>query len=410
MNFKKNILLICYTFPPYPGIGGRRWAKFAKYLAKIGYTVHVICAENPFPNESFYMEDIKSENIIVHPLRRNFPKVLIFGVKNILDKLLYRFALAFLKFKVKGNYYDRAVLWRRQLLKSSVSLIKEHNINEVIVTGAPFSLLYHCLDLKEKFPRIKLYGDFRDPWTTGNRFGIKIISKIRYEFEVRMEKLVVENFQNIFFPVKPMVEVMKSLYSDFSDKFILLQHAFDVEDAPTSPTIIKNKNEKKINLIFYGTLYSESAKEIELIVSFLKQNKQITLQIYTETFSFLNIFEANGLLGNQVFYKKSIAPKLLFEKIKESDYVVFAHPYDPAGDGISTKFYEIINLRVPILFFGHDEYIKQFLTENRIGIFMEHDEKMEFNKMILEFKYNTNFEVNSFSFEYITNTVLITLL
>ena len=36
------LLLICLEFPPVRGIGGRRWAKFAKELARRGHPVHVI--------------------------------------------------------------------------------------------------------------------------------------------------------------------------------------------------------------------------------------------------------------------------------------------------------------------------------------------------------------------------------
>ena len=51
---KQHILLISYTFPPHPGIGGRRWAKFSKYLSKLNYIVHVIHVANPFDEDSLW--------------------------------------------------------------------------------------------------------------------------------------------------------------------------------------------------------------------------------------------------------------------------------------------------------------------------------------------------------------------
>ena len=42
MNNLKHVLLISYSYPPYPGIGGRRWAKFSKYLSRLGFVIHVI--------------------------------------------------------------------------------------------------------------------------------------------------------------------------------------------------------------------------------------------------------------------------------------------------------------------------------------------------------------------------------
>ena len=38
----KKILLICWDFPPNNGIGGRRWAKLIKYLAKSDVECHVM--------------------------------------------------------------------------------------------------------------------------------------------------------------------------------------------------------------------------------------------------------------------------------------------------------------------------------------------------------------------------------
>ena len=36
------LLVIAYKFPPYAGVGGFRWAKLSKYLARLGHEVHVV--------------------------------------------------------------------------------------------------------------------------------------------------------------------------------------------------------------------------------------------------------------------------------------------------------------------------------------------------------------------------------
>jgi hypothetical protein len=52
LNSEKTILIICYGFPPFPGIGGRRWAKFSKYLSSYGFNINVIASKNPFKTEN----------------------------------------------------------------------------------------------------------------------------------------------------------------------------------------------------------------------------------------------------------------------------------------------------------------------------------------------------------------------
>lgn len=146
----KHILLVSYVFPPYPGIGGRRWAKFAKYLAAKGFVIHVICAKSPFEEQSLFNEDIKNVNIRVYPMKANYPYALKKNTESLIDKINYRLSLILMKLTIKGNYYDRAAFWKKQILKESTRLIKEFNINNVIVSGAPFSLLYYLIELKKK--------------------------------------------------------------------------------------------------------------------------------------------------------------------------------------------------------------------------------------------------------------------
>ncbi|MBL7882701.1 MAG: hypothetical protein JNL69_01425, partial [Bacteroidia bacterium] len=162
----KHILLISYVFPPYPGIGGRRWAKFAKYLAKNGYTVHVICAKNPFKEVSLFMDDVaNNSNIKIYPISGMYPKVLQKQSSfSIFDKLMYRFWKFFLQIIVKGSIYDKAIFWKKKMLKISTEVILENKIENIIVTGAPFRSVFYAADFKRRFAKINLIIDYRDPW------------------------------------------------------------------------------------------------------------------------------------------------------------------------------------------------------------------------------------------------------
>ena len=70
---KKKILLICYSFPPFPGIGGRRWAKFVKNLIKEDCELFVIGAEHRMGKPSNWINDVSgSDKIHYHPIRTKF--------------------------------------------------------------------------------------------------------------------------------------------------------------------------------------------------------------------------------------------------------------------------------------------------------------------------------------------------
>ena len=52
-----TVLIVSFYFPPYGGVGARRWAKFSKYLSKAGVKTHVLAAN--FDGNSPWTKDIK---------------------------------------------------------------------------------------------------------------------------------------------------------------------------------------------------------------------------------------------------------------------------------------------------------------------------------------------------------------
>ena len=245
---KKHILIINYYFPPYPGIGGRRWSKFAKYLARKGYIVHVVCASNPFPQEqSLYYDEVKSSGIVIHSLPANYPRILLGTPMTFLEKIKYRFFDMTLKIFSKGTPYDRAIFWKKNMLSKCRQIIEELNIKTVIVSGPPFRVNYYSVELKSIFPDIKLINDFRDPWTLGHIFGMNNLSKKKMKYELYMEKQVMDASDIITVPIDSMVSHLKKKYAEHVNKIVKLPHAFDEDE------VCKNNysGERKKQLLLY---------------------------------------------------------------------------------------------------------------------------------------------------------------
>ena len=92
----KKILIVTHIFPPTPGIGGRRWAKFAKYLSKTGNEVSVISAENHSIEKSQWEKDVLDSGIQVHRLPLLYPEILGTNPNSVFQKLHYKIATTYM--------------------------------------------------------------------------------------------------------------------------------------------------------------------------------------------------------------------------------------------------------------------------------------------------------------------------
>ncbi len=118
MQAPKKIVIVSYTFPPTPGIGGRRWAKFSKELIANNHDVKVVTfgVENGVSNPSEWINDIVSYKNKIKYLSSNYPKWLT-ATNSFTDKVMYRLSLIYVKLFSKGNYYDRASFLRKKVIK-----------------------------------------------------------------------------------------------------------------------------------------------------------------------------------------------------------------------------------------------------------------------------------------------------
>ena len=147
----KRIWIVCYTFPPSPGIGGRRWIKHAKYLARQGHDITVVAAKaSDQSSSSPWDDDLKYIKRVIY-LPRCYPKQMTVAPHSLLDRILYRAYETIFSILKDGSIYDRALFWRRALYKVLIPKLESHEVDVICATGAPFRLLSYIADLKKKY-------------------------------------------------------------------------------------------------------------------------------------------------------------------------------------------------------------------------------------------------------------------
>jgi len=392
----KNILLVSYVFPPYYGIGGRRWAKHAKGLTKLGYTVHVICADNPFEKESLWFSQIKNNSkIIIHTVQSHYPSILLKSNLSFFQKLKYKFWQSFLPLKTKGNPYDRALFWNESMLRMANELIQQFKIEKLICSGGPFSPMYHVTKLKNDFPALFILNDLRDPWTWAPNWGYGNLNEERMKVELHMEAEMVKLSDKVSVPTEGLLNELCKRYPTNKDKFMVIPHVFDEDEI----SITSKKSNNEVRLIYYGSIYEGIEPVFEQFFEFLKNNPSIKLDVYSDAIAKISSLQKYYSLSN-VSLNLALNPKELFEKVNNSDYVLMINP-DYNKDNISTKFYEIIYTKTPIVLISNDGLGPAFIKDNHLGWHLKHEkleeELNEWLKNRNNFKYNAEYDLSFYA-------------
>lgn len=373
---KNKILIISYTFPPNPGIGGRRWAKFAKYFLKMGYDVKVITS-TPLPSvNSNWGKDTKQlykEGRVIY-VDKTHPKVMSGKVlTRLLDKIVYRLVLPYIKLTTKGNYWDPSKKWINSLIPEVEKQIT-NGYTLIVATGGPFGYLSSLVDLKDKYNNVNISIDIRDPWTNNETgFGYDSLSKERFSAEVSLEKNVVEKADNII-SVHDEINTFLSKYTERKNKFHLIRNGFDKDDFS-----FQKGNNKKTVFVYVGTLYLKALhvfREFIETLDLLKIDqpilyKNIEFHFYgtmTQNFEELihnhsSIIKCHGFVSLEeanIAISKSTATMLFLT--------------DDMTYSFSTKFYEYLSQKKPIFLFSRKGDAGKFVNDNNLGFGIEYGE------------------------------------
>ena len=368
---RSNILIVCHGFPPNPGIAGRRWAKFAKYLHKSGYNVHVIASEKITDSSSNWNNDIKG--IPVGYLPYKFPKVITLNKPGILNKIKYRFWLFILKLLNRGNFYDRSFFWKKQITKKVSECIETKNINTVIVTAGPFFLSYYVTLLKNKYPHVKFIVDFRDLWTADSEItSFSTLSKKRILHEKFFERRTILQADVVLTVGEQMSRYFDSLA--INKQVYTLPNGFDEDDFDQVVIEKDNDTSDLIKLVFAGTLYINLDYILIPFFEALIKLREDHLNLFNKLrFEFYGTFpESYKVLVNKynlneiISYNEKLPLNKIYSKIKNAKAcMLFLN--DVYNFALSTKFCEYISQNKKIIVVSSKGQTSEFITSNQLG-------------------------------------------
>lgn len=399
----KSIIVVNYGLPPNEGIGGRRWAKLSKGLANLGYHITVIAAQPEKNHLSPWIADISHPNINAKYLPKKYPSFISHSGNSFLDSIKFRLTILLLKFFEKGTVFDKAIFWKKQLSATLSEICNNESVN-IIVSGAPFNLMYYVALLKEKgIIKMNLLVDFRDPWIGAENYGMAALNGRRAKVEFNKFITVCENADKIISPneilSKELSIISKQKNVDES-KFVTLNHFFDPDDV-REENVDSNDKSAPILIIYGGTLYSGT--ELHLIelkneLDTIYRNDRglydrLRIEFYTLEIFHKKIFKDHP----EVYFSKPIG-KMIFERAALASGILLF--YNNRNKNYPTsKIFEYLPYKKPFIVYCNGGLVGKYIIDHGWGIKIT--KKNSFIEVIKNIEngnlsFNTS-SINSFS-------------
>ena len=321
---------------------------------------------------------------------------------NFFEKVKWKFSYYMWEAKknnLPGNFNDPSFNCEDIYLEKAIEIIKSKNINTVVLSVGPFKYSSILIELKKQFPAIKFVIDYRDYWED----SLGGLSDNQKKTELELQQKVVSRVDLI---MSPNLEMQNYFASTFKKDSYCLPHCFDHTDF-----VLQKRNSQSptsVSLIYGGAFYSEIEENIDLIKKFIDQlsvSKSVTADFYVS----IKGFEKE--LTHPVIKRFDfIDSQKYFEKVNEADFAILILPPNRVN-AMSSKFFELLAMRKPILYFGGAGAVSDFLIKNNLGFHITSNNIIEqvnavLNNLTNHIIPNKSHTLDEYTFEYQTNLLI----
>lgn len=342
----RNILMLCYYFPPLTDVGGKRSVAFSKYFIKYGWKPYVLSVKNP--DKAYCSIGYDQPPSDVHT-EYTYSIINLYWIVNNADAVLRRLLKPF-GVDLKVNYFynlfcfpDHFWGWIPHTAIRGVSLIKKYKIDFIYVSCTPHSSAITGIILK-KLTGKPLIIDYRDPYHV-TAYGI---SGLREKVSRSMQAYFLRHADIVVVNNEETKRIYLEEYPQVKGKIFAVHNGFDAKYLPTE----RLTKYEKFTIVYTGDFYFQLIPPDLLFkaISLLVENEKID----SNSFQFL-------FYGDGVYEVEKLSKKYGIEELVNANGRI---PYKEvlnivsrshlqllriAKPMISTKFFEGIPLNVPFL-------------------------------------------------------------
>lgn len=364
---KKKVLIITYYWPPSGGAGVQRWLKLSKYLPDFGIDPIILTVDENFASYPLLDDTLLAD---VSPDLKVF-KTKSFEVLDWYKKIKKTKKVPYGGFAsssqdigfvektmrfVRGNFFipDARIGWNKYALKEALRLISAEGIETIITTGTPHSTHLIGLKIKQKFPKMHWFADFRDPWTDIFYNDLLMQTALAKKLNAQKEKAVLEQADSILTVGENLIEILLQKSSKISkEKFILLQNGFDPADFQQLPNKVETDSFK---IVYLGTAsidypFQSILEAIDLLTA--AEKLKIKLEIIGSfDFETDQLFEKYGK-SFSITKKAYIPHDEVPAQLNSADLLILMIPKTKNDKSITTgKIFEYLAIKKLILGIG----------------------------------------------------------
>lgn len=278
-----RVLIVTYLFPPSGGVGTPRYVAYTRHLRDHGCQMSVLCPSRPQTPlyDPGLMERVPPETHIhrvfnpevPYDLRDRIWKGLLKNrptVKAELDQQppggssgLLGAPARWAKRSIQGLFNpDVQKFWVPFVNRAAHRIIREENVDTVILNTPPFSLHAIIPPLKKEFPRLKWITEVRDDWL-GYYFDQfdTAASDSKHALAVRLEGAGIRASDYVVGVTPAQRDAMRNRYPDQPEaKFLSIPNGFDAdlfEDFHPS-----RQGRSHMVVTYFGSLYRAPVYDI----------------------------------------------------------------------------------------------------------------------------------------------------
>jgi glycosyltransferase involved in cell wall biosynthesis len=274
---KKELLMICYFYPPTSNSGGERSGKFARYLPEHGWSPVVVTegrADAKASEASGNERIVNVRNLLWRVLWRGIRPLRRAGAEK--GTLTGRLARGLDRFLDTWVFVpDWAITWSVHALPACLGLLRPGRADAIYTTSPPVSSHLIGLILK-RLTKKPWVMDLRDPWTVEPYNRALRESRTRLQVERRLERACFRKADAVVLNTPEAEARYGTLYPDLRHKLCTIPNGFDSDEfsraaAFDAPTPWRGPDEGTFVVSHTGTFFrGEGQKVPEALFDALK--------------------------------------------------------------------------------------------------------------------------------------------